>query len=487
MKASDLFSALDPVPTHLPPDLDLTALECDSRSVTPGACFVAVTGPRTDGYPFIDHAVQNGARVIVAREEVPLPDNVFLVVARDTVGALARLAARWNDEPSRHMTCIGITGTNGKTTTAYLLRHILVVARHPAGLIGTVEYGLGSQSIPAPQTTPGPIELHSLLARMRAAGLEYAVMEVSSHALDQRRVETIPFRAAIFTNLTRDHLDYHGTPENYLEAKLKLFRSLDPGAVAVVNRDDPAAPDVVEASASDRVITYALDRAADFRPVDVRTSLAGSTFRMDCAGHPQDIFIPLVGRHNLYNCAAAVATAIQMDLPRELIVSAIESFPGVPGRLERIDAADLSVFVDYAHTPDALDHVLRALKSLAAGRLIVVFGCGGDRDTGKRPRMGAIAQELADVVVITSDNPRREDPERIARDILKGMAGPSAARLILDRKEAIRAALDLAHSGDCVLIAGKGHEPYQLFADRRIDFDDRLVVRELLESRRHVS
>jgi len=350
MKASDLFSALDSVPTHLPPDLDLTALECDSRSVTPGACFVAVTGPSTDGHLFIDHAVRNGARVIVARQEVPLPDNVFLVVARDTVGALARLAARWNGDPARHMTCIGITGTNGKTTTAYLLRHILAVARHPAGLIGTVEYGLGSQAIPAPQTTPGPLKLHSLLARMRTADLEYAVMEVSSHALDQRRVQTIPFRAAIFTNLTRDHLDYHGTLDNYLDAKLKLFRSLDPSAVAIVNRDDPAAPDVVEASASGRVFTYALDHAADFRPVDVRTSLAGSAFRMDCAGRLQDISTPLVGRDNLYNCAAAVATAIQVQIPRELIVP--------PG-----DSSLSSVVVATA-TPESVPAWAPSLKSL---------------------------------------------------------------------------------------------------------------------------
>ena len=487
MKASDLLSALDPLPPHVPPDLDVKALVCDSREVAPGSCFVAVPGPATDGHLFIDHAVRNGASVIVAREKLQLPDDVFLIVDPDTVGALARLAARWYDEPARHVKCIGITGTNGKTTTAFLLRHILTAAHHPAGLIGTVEYALGSETIPARQTTPGPLEIHSLLARMRSAGLEYAVMEVSSHALDQRRVDAVPFHAALFTNLTRDHLDYHRTLEDYLEAKLKLFRSLDHSAAAIVNRDDPAASDVVEAAASGRVFTYALDRPADFRPVDVRTSLAGSSFRMTCAGRLQDISTPLVGWHNLYNCAAAIAAAIDLKLPPESIASAVQSFQGVPGRLERIADPQLSVFVDYAHTPDALENVLNALASLAPGRLIVVFGCGGDRDTGKRPRMGAIAERLADHVVVTSDNPRSEDPAEIAQDILAGMTRPDAAQLVLDRREAISAALDFARPDDCVLIAGKGHENYQIFADRRIDFDDRLVVRELLESRRNVS
>ena len=487
MKASDLFSDLSGASLPGSLDVEVEALECDSRKVTPGACFVAVPGVNVDGYLFIPDAIRNGAGVIIAEKEADVPGDVLFVRVDDARKAIAELASRWNAHPSRTVRCVGITGTNGKTTTAFLLRHILDFCDHPAGLMGTVEYAVGAERREASTTTPEPLEIHALLSEMLRSGMTHAVMEVSSHALDQRRTHGIPFDAAIFTNLTHDHLDYHGTMGNYLEAKLKLFRGLSRQAAAIINRDASCAKQVVAEGSRARVFTYAIDRPADFRARITEMTVDGTRFHLEDPHTHRDVSIRLAGRHNVYNVLAAVATAHALGLGDDRVIAALDAFDGVPGRLERVASQPCSVFVDYAHTDDALANVLDCLARLTDGRLIVVFGCGGDRDRTKRPKMGRVAEKCADVAVVTSDNPRSESPQAIVDEILAGMANPGNAHVVLGRREAIGRALSLARPGDCVLIAGKGHEPYQVFADHTIQFDDRVTARELVAARSALS
>ena len=483
MKAGKLFSDVSGASPLGGLDVDVAALECDSRKVTPGACFVAVPGVNVDGHLFVADAIRKGARVIVAEKPLDVPAEVLLVQVEDARRALAELASRWHDHPSRAVRCIGITGTNGKTTTAFLLRHILDFCDEPAGLIGTVEYAAGGERLEASTTTPEALEIHRLLSQMRRSGMTRAVMEVSSHALDQRRTHGIPFDAAVFTNLTHDHLDYHGNMGRYLDAKLKLFRGLDRRAAAIINRDASCANSVVAEASAARVFTYAIEKSADFRAHIAQMTVNGTTFELEDPHSRRDVSIGLVGRHNVYNVLAAVATAQALGLDGDRVVAALDAFDGVPGRLERVASKPFSVFVDYAHTDDALANVLGCLSDVTAGRLIVVFGCGGDRDRTKRPKMGRVAEKRADVTVVTSDNPRSESPQAIVDEILVGMAHPGDAHVVLDRREAIDRALSLARPGDCVLIAGKGHEPYQIFADHTIQFDDRVTARELVAAR----
>jgi len=487
MRASELFSDLSGASLPRGLDVDVEALECDSRKVTPGACFVAVPGVDRDGHRFVPDAIRKGARAIVAEKAVEAPGEVILVRVKDARKAIAELASRWHDHPSRTVRCIGITGTNGKTTTAFLLRHILDFCDEPAGLMGTVEYAAGGEPREASTTTPGQLEIHGLLSQMRRSGIRRAVMEVSSHALDQRRTHGIPFDAAVFTNLTHDHLDYHGDMDRYLEAKLKLFRGLDRRAAAIINRDASCANSVVAEASAARVFTYAIENPADFRARIAAMTVDGTTFELEDPHSRRDVSIGLVGRHNVYNVLAAVATAQALGLDGDRVIAALDAFDGVPGRLERVASEPFAVFVDYAHTDDALANVLGCLSDVTAGRLIVVFGCGGDRDRTKRPKMGRVAEKCAHVTVVTSDNPRSESPRAIVDETLAGMANPGRAHVVLDRREAIDRALALARPGDCVLIAGKGHEPYQIFADHTIQFDDRVTARELVAARSALS
>lgn len=448
----------------------ITGLTADSREVRPGFLFAAVPGVRADGARYIDDALRNGAAVILSGREADagVPASVPVIVVPDVRKALAECAARFYGFPANFLSLVGVTGTNGKTTTAYLLRHILNSAGRKCGMTGTIEYDLGNGAEPSPLTTPDAVRFTAALAAMRGNGCGAAVAEVSSHALTQHRVWPHRFAAAIFTNLTRDHLDYHGDMENYFAAKQTLFQNLDKDAFAVLNFRDPVAGRLAAATRA-RVIGYALDDGA------VREStLRGQIFRVG----DREFRIPLVGRYNAENAAGAVLCARALGVPEDETARALESFPGVPGRMERVDLPNgASAFVDYCHTDDSLRAALATLRPLAPGRLIVVFGCGGDRDKGKRPMMARAAEQGADAVILTSDNPRTEDPEAILRDVMAGFARPENVAREPGRPAAVRRAVEQARPGDAVLVAGKGHENHQIIGTEKIHMDDRELVR----------
>ena len=472
------------------PRVVLSSLTDDSRKVRPGACFVAVTGTRQDGAQFIDQARSNGASAIIGGSDLLDPTGLPTVQIADPRRALSHLAAAFHGlkgESSRPLKLVGVTGTNGKTTVCWLLRSILQAAGHKSAMLGTVEYDLISQKRAAPLTTPGAVELCECLATARDAGAVYAVLEVSSHALDQGRCDGLAFAAGVFTNLTGDHLDYHATMDAYASAKKRLFEMLPDDAVAVINADDPRSGEFASASKAP-VVLYGIESGR----VEVRGELqlldrSGTTFVLHTKDSREPIRLPLIGTHNVANALAAAATALSLGVSMDAVRQGIESVQGVPGRLQRVepDGWPFSVLVDYAHTDDALRNVLTALRPLTPGRLICVFGCGGDRDHGKRPRMAAVVAELADIAFVTSDNPRTENPTDIIEEILGGFPGGSACRVEteVDRKEAIYAAISQACPGDTVLIAGKGHENYQLIGDRVLHFDDVEVARDAMQHR----
>ncbi len=460
----------------------------DSRKVATGECFVAVTGFRQDGRRFIPDALSRGATMVVAEPPDPLPEErVLRVLVPAARPALAALADAYWGHPSRALTVVGITGTNGKTTTSYLVDALLRTRGGPTGVIGTVQYRLGDETTPAAQTTPDAAELQAMLARMRDAGVRGVSIEVSSHALALSRVGGIDFDVAIFTNLTRDHLDFHGTFDEYRRAKRRLFQLLagseKPGRTAVVNTDDPAGAGMV-AGLAVPVLTFGLRRAAMVRAAEYTSALDGIRVLVETPRGRARLRSPLIGEHNVMNLLGAVACGIALDLPLDEIAGALASVSAVPGRFERVDAGQsFLVVVDYAHTPDALERVLVTARALTAGRLVVVFGCGGDRDRTKRPIMGEIGTRLADRVWVTSDNPRSEVPEAIIEEIVAGIpAGTPADRCVTmpDRHRAIEGALRWARPGDCVVIAGKGHETYQLIGAEVLPFDDRAVARQIL-------
>jgi UDP-N-acetylmuramoyl-L-alanyl-D-glutamate--2,6-diaminopimelate ligase len=475
----------------------VVSVTSDSRDVASGSVFVALHGFKTDGVTFARDAIARGAIAVVA--EAPVPDGVkvpWLTVSEARL-ALAALAAEFYENPSDRLVLVGITGTNGKTTTSYLLASIFEAAGIKCGRIGTVGYQIGSREVAATRTTPEAPELQRMLREMVASGCGACVMEVSSHALALRRVDYLHFSAAIFTNLTRDHLDFHRDMEDYFAAKRRLFELLPPGAVGVANLDDRRGADF--AAATTRPVTYAIDAAADVKPGPLTFSLDGLTFEVRTPRGTLAMRSPLVGRPNAYNILAAVATAMALDLPFNAIEKGVTHLALVPGRFQVVSDPqdDVRVVVDYAHTDDALKNLLETARPLAQGRVVTVFGCGGDRDRTKRPLMGAVAARLSDLVVITSDNPRSESPEQIIEEIKRGLvmpadrmgkaqAGPRATPYLAipDRKAAIERAVQEAQPGDLVLVAGKGHEKYQEIGGRVLPFDDVEVARSALARRR---
>lgn len=452
----------------------------DSRRVLPGGVFVAIQGTATDGRRFLGDALARGASVLIGENLGPVA-NAIVINVDDPRATLARLAARWYglDTPrSSELRLLGITGTNGKTTTAHMTHAILRAAGWRCGLLGTVQYDLCSRSLTATMTTPGPLELAAYLRQCIDEGAKAAVIEVSSHALDQRRAEGLRFNAAAFTNLTQDHLDYHGTFEAYRDAKARLFKQLDEKATAVVNRDDPHRVAMIR-DCNARVVTYALESEADISASITRDSVDGTLYRLRLAEADLALENGLVGRHNVYNAMAAAGLARTLDVPVEAIERGLSSVRNIPGRLQRVPGLrDVEVFVDYAHTEDALRNVASVLKPLTRRRLIIVFGCGGDRDRAKRPLMAQAAAEFGDTLILTSDNPRSEDPRAIIDDALQGLDEPTRRRTLVepDRRSAIYAALTGAAEGDVVLVAGKGHEDYQIVGDQRLHFDDTEVA-----------
>jgi len=478
-------------------DTMVTAVTYDSRQAGPGAVFVALRGVNADGASFAREALDRGAVAVVSEADAPRGVTRPWIQVPDARLSLAALAATLYDNPSEELTLVGITGTNGKTTTSYLLASIFEAAGIRCGRIGTVGYRIGDREVEAARTTPEAPELQRMLREMVETGCGACVMEVSSHALTLRRADRLHFAAAIFTNLTRDHLDFHRDMEAYFVAKRRLAELLPETSIAVTNLDDPRGRDF--AAAARRPVTYAIDAAADVRPGPLSFSLEGLSFDVRTPRGTLRLTSPLVGRPNAYNILAAAAAAMALDIPFSAIERGIAQLSDVPGRFQVVSSPsdDVRVVVDYAHTDDALKNLLETARPLAAGRVITVFGCGGDRDRTKRPLMGAVAARLSDLVIITSDNPRSEDPNQIIEEVKRGIVVPadrtppggSPTRstpylAVADRKTAIERAVREASAGDLVLIAGKGHEKYQVIGERTLPFDDVEVARAALARRR---
>jgi len=466
-------------------------ISIDSRKISPGDLFICLPGHTVDGHDYANKAAEAGAAALVVQrwlDDVTLPQ----LKVKDSRVAMAVLGNVFFDFPSSRMKVIGVTGTNGKTTTTYLIERILLDQGKSAGLIGTIQRRFAGQTFPMSGTTPESLDLQRYLHEMKEADTDYCVMEVSSHALDQGRVKGTKFRTAVFTNLTQDHLDYHKSMEEYRAAKGLFFSRLgntyasspEERSYAVLNADDPASAYFAKQTAVE-IVTYGVDQEADVRASNIRITAKGTTFRADTFLGNIDITLKMVGKFNVYNALAAMTVALLEGVSLQDIKSSLEAVPGVDGRVEAVDEGQsFAVIVDYAHTPDGLENVLNAVNEFAKGRVICVFGCGGDRDRTKRPIMGKIAARLSGYVIVTSDNPRTEDPELILKDIEAGLEEDGVPReryeLIVDRREAIQKAIEMASPEDVVLIAGKGHETYQLIGKEVHDFDDRIVAKEAI-------
>jgi UDP-N-acetylmuramyl-tripeptide synthetase len=490
MKLSELLAGV-PVAGQSGPDGEIGDVRDDSRQVRAGDLFVAVRGQTVDGHEFVKTALAQGARAIVAEREVDAPPTVTVVRVPSGAKALARIAAnRWG-RPAEALTMIGVTGTNGKTTSTFLAEALVRAAGGEPGVLGTVTYRYRDASRAAPFTTPTPLELHATLAEMRDAGVTHVAMECSSHALALDRLEGVSYQVAAFTNLTQDHLDFHGTMEAYAEAKAQLFREhVRPGGASVILMDHAQADQMAKAARGLILRVSTLDQPGDVRLRAFSQDVAGIRATFDTPAGEVKLASPLIGRFNLENLAVAVGVGVGLGFDAATIARALDGVSGVPGRVERVPAADargFGVFVDYAHTPDALERVMAAARPLARGRLIVVFGCGGDRDRTKRPIMGRAAARDADLAIVTSDNPRTEEPASIVEMIVEGVMQEPSPRLdarelatakrgwvaIVDRRAAIGAAMGAARPGDVVVIAGKGHEDYQIIGKTKHHFDDR--------------
>ncbi len=447
----------------------------DSRSVQDGDVFVALRGTCVDGHMFIDQAIDQGAKYIVCEQDSHLPQALCVP---SSAKAAAQLAQASHNDPASKLINLAVTGTNGKTTVAYLVRACLAHAGRECGLISTINYDTGQEQAPSQLTTPDALTLASWQAQMVDAGLHYLIMEASSHALQQDRLACIPFTGAAFTNLTGDHLDYHQTKENYLAAKSILFAELAPDATAVLNRDSQEAS-VLASRTRAQVLWYAINTEADLHATITSMDITGTEYTLHYGGQSQPVHSPLLGAHNVSNHLAAAGLCLAAGLDLSAIAAGLSTLAVIPGRLEKIRTdRDFSCVIDYAHTDDALKNILTTLKPLCRGRLIVVFGCGGDRDRTKRPRMAQVAESLADIIAITSDNPRTENPQSIIDDIRSGLSTNSTKSIIIeaDRKKAIEIAVDKAKINDIVVIAGKGHETYQAIGKKRIAFDDKEVA-----------
>jgi UDP-N-acetylmuramoyl-L-alanyl-D-glutamate--2,6-diaminopimelate ligase len=460
-------------------DVAVTGLSCDSRTVTPGDLFFALPGSRDQGVRFASDAVARGAVGVVSEEDLS-GLTVPLVRVPSAREAMADIACAYYEFPSSSLAVAGVTGTNGKTTTAWIMRHLCDTVGRACGLVGTIQYVLPGVVESATRTTPESLDLQRMLARMRDGGFRAASLEVSSHSLVQHRVRGVEFDATIFTNLTQDHLDYHGTMDEYFEAKSLLFTKLPNQKLkkgrAIINADDRYGRRLLDRIGSHPVITYGQGSNCNFRGSDIQYSAKGTIFRLDAKGRSYLVRSPLIGLFNVYNTLAAMAAVSAMGLELRRVVTAAATIPQVPGRMQRVPGhRNFQAYVDYAHTPDALENVLKVLRQLTTARIITVFGCGGDRDRSKRPLMAAAAGKYSDQVILTSDNPRSEDPMAIIRDAEKGLSG-SNHEIRADRESAIRRAVEIAGANDIILVAGKGHETYQETASGRHPFDDLSVT-----------
>jgi UDP-N-acetylmuramoyl-L-alanyl-D-glutamate--2,6-diaminopimelate ligase len=473
----------------------ITDLAQDSRKIIAGTLFVCLSGVKNDGHDYIMQAYHQGAVAVLVEKDIEnIPQGLTVIKVNNTRAAMTVIAPHFFEYPSRKLRMIGVTGTNGKTTTTYLIKSILQQAGFEVGVIGTIQNSIGDRVIPTQNTTPDVIDLQKLLNQMVEYKINYVVMEVSSHALALNRVAGCEFDVGIFTNMTRDHLDFHGTFENYLEAKVKLFQLLSnkdnqkKGKSAIVNVDDKAATFILEKTTC-KTITYGIHNHADLQAKNANIQAAGTQFDISGSFGVMQLQLKITGLFNVYNVLSAVGAALSEGIEPHIIKIALEKFQSVPGRFELVDVGQpFSIIVDYAHTPDGLENILRTAQQIATKRIIVVFGCGGDRDKTKRPIMGQLAVKYGNIVIATSDNPRTEDPDIILSEIEKGilevLTTGKVYEKICDRHQAIERALHLAESDDIVIIAGKGHENYQILKDRTISFDDKEVAKAIIKEMR---
>ena len=480
MKLSTLVHHLGSMGTYNLCDIEITGITNDSRKVRPGYLYVAIKGYKTDGHNFIKKSIECGAQAIVSEERSSLDTNIPQIIVRDTRKALSSLSCCFYNNPSQKINLVGVTGTNGKTTTTFLTKSVIEKAGYETGLIGTINYQIGKKVITAKETTPESVELQRLISEMVAAKMKFAVMEVSSHSAIQHRIENIDFKTAVFTNITTEHMDYHKTFPNYMNAKAELFKNLRKNSFAVLNADDEFSEYFADRTNA-KIIWYGIKNDADIKAEIYKESTRDVMIKLSCFGREVDMKIPFVGLHNVYNALASVASAISLGFELDTIKSGIETASTVPGRLENVPCdRGFKVVIDYAHTPHALETVLHALKKLIKGRLLLVFGCGGDRDKEKRPQMGIIADEKSDIFWLTNDNPRSEDPLAIIDDIKAGITSGQSFHIQTNRYKAIEEALSEAKDDDLIIIAGKGHEKYQIIKDTIVPFDDREVVKKIL-------
>lgn len=471
-------------------DIEIQDVSYDSRTVTAGTLFICLDGARVDGHAYAQKAAEAGAVAIVAQKDIEVAEGITVIRVADTRAAMQAIVPSFFDYPSRKLRMIGVTGTNGKTTSTYVLRSILQKAGYRVGVIGTIQIMIEDEIIPINNTTPDVIDLQKILVRMVEANIDYVIMEVSSHALVLNRVAGCDFNVAMFTNLTQDHLDFHKTLEQYALAKADLFARVaspmncKPNRAAVVNLDDEASKTMLAAAKGVKTITYGINSDADVRATDITVTGTGTSLKVTGAYGEHDLKLRITGIFNVYNVLGTICAALSENIEWNTIIASLESFTSVAGRFELIDGGQsFPIIVDYAHTPDGLENILKTAKEFTKGRIIVVFGCGGDRDRTKRPIMGRIAAELGDVVIATSDNPRTEDPARILDDveagILEVLDDNTQYEKIADRRAAIERAITMAEADDVVMIAGKGHETYQILNTGTIHFDDREVAREV--------
>lgn len=464
-------------------EIEISGIAYDSRRVDLGYIFVCVEGFKQDGHDFITEAIENGAKVIVVEKDVNFNPEIIYIKVQDSRLALAKLSEVFYGFSLNKLDLVGVTGTNGKTTTTYMIESILSQAGFQTGLIGTISNKIADQSLPTERTTPESLDLHELFQKMVLSGVTHTVMEVSSHALELKRVQDFRFRVAVFTNISQDHLDFHESLENYTITKGKLFQQLLPDGTGVINLDDAAGGYMLE-QCQGKVITYGINAEADVRASEIDVKIDGVSYLVTTPRGETRVNLNFSGFFNVYNSLAAISMGLAFDLPLPVIKAGLESLSGVAGRFEQVKCGqDFGVVVDYAHTPDGVENVLETARKISKKRMIAVFGCGGDRDRTKRPLMGKIAAELADFCILTSDNPRTEDPLKILKDVEEGVlesAEESAYLIIPDRREAIFRAIEEAQTGDLVIIMGKGHEAYQVFKDQTIVFDDREIAKEAI-------
>lgn len=487
MKLHELFKGIDVEKAMGPAETEISGISYDSRKCLPGHLFVCIRGFQTDGHDYARQAVERGAVAVASERELDLPAEINQLVCTDNRRNLPLLASNFYDKPSGRLRLLGVTGTNGKTTTTHLLQFMLNESGRQAAIIGTLYASIGNYQRDLGHTTPESTDIEDFLDYSLKQGASHAIMEVSSHAVELGRVSCLDFNAAILTNLTQDHLDFHGDMDSYRRAKQKFFLMIEkaPGNYVIINADDPSARDFAGVSTA-RIITYGIEQPASIMARNIKSSLKESTFDLVYGDRSVAVRTGLIGKFSVYNALAATAAAIQEGVDFETVLKVLAGTRGVSGRFEQVECGqDFTVVVDYAHTPDGLENILKTGRELAGKRLITVFGCGGDRDRGKRPQMGRIASRYSDFCVVTSDNPRSEEPSEIIAEITAGMKEAPAGSYIeiIDRAQAIRHAIFMASKGDLVVIAGKGHENYQLIKDKVLDFDDRQVASRIIQER----